>query len=55
MSNELTLGWDKRYATFFDKMKIVLSEGSDNLYNKIKEFNKWDSIFPQDVQLNKAK
>ena len=27
----------------------------ENLYNKISEFNKWDSIFPCDDQLNKVK
>ena len=27
----------------------------DNIYNKIKEENKWESIFPSDAELNKVK
>jgi len=26
-----------------------------DIYNKIKLFNKWDSIFPTDIQINKVK
>ena len=51
---ELQVGWDNRYLFFFTKIKQLLYN-NDNIYNKIKEFNKWESIFPSDKELNKAK
>jgi len=39
---------------FFSKVKQLLYN-EDNTFNKIKENNKWDSIFPSDVELNKVK
>ena len=54
-SEELSIGWDKRYSFFFDKIKLIIHEAEENLYFKIQEFNKWDSIFPEDAQLNKVK
>lgn len=54
-SNEdLQLGWNEKYLFFFKRVKELIIE-PENIYNKIKEFNKWDSIFPSDVQINKAK
>ena len=34
---------------------MIIHEAEENLYFKIQEFNKWDSIFPEDTQLNKVK
>ena len=41
--------------TFFFE-KLSLFKYNDNLiFDKIKNFNKWDTIFPSDKQLNKVK
>jgi len=39
---------------FSKKLKELIIE-PDNIYNKIKTFNKWESIFPSDIQINKVK
>jgi hypothetical protein len=51
----LAIGWEKRYNSFFDSMKIILNDPENNLYTKIKNYNQWDSIFPSNEELNKVK
>jgi hypothetical protein len=53
-ADEVQDGWNNRYLFFFSKVKQLLYN-EDNIYNKIKEENKWESIFPSDVELNKVK
>ena len=50
----MATGWNNRFF-FFDKLKTIVNEPENNLYTIIKGVNKWDSIFPSDVQLNKVK
>jgi hypothetical protein len=52
--HKISIAWDNRYHFFFDKIK-ELKENEDNVYNQIRSFNKWSSIFPTDEQLNKVK
>ena len=54
IESELEFGWNERFNFFFEKISNLMDE-PENLYNKISEFNKWDSIFPSDDQLNKVK
>ena len=51
----LAIGWGKQYIKFFDAVKTILNDPENNIYTKIKEFNKWDSIFPSNEELNKVK
>jgi hypothetical protein len=51
----LAIGWGKQYIIFFDAVKTILNDPESNIYTKIKEFNKWDSIFPSNEQFNKVK
>ena len=53
-AEEIQIGWDNRYFFFFKRIKELKTE-PDNIYNKIKEFNKWDSIFPTDKEISKVK
>lgn len=54
-AEELATGWNNKYSFFFDKLKNIVNDPENNLYTKIKNFNKWESIFPSDEQLNKVK
>jgi hypothetical protein len=54
IESELEFGWNERFNFFFEKISNLMDE-PENLYNKISEFNKWESIFPSDDQLNKVK
>jgi hypothetical protein len=51
---DIQSGWDERYLFFFKRVKELIIE-PNNIYNKIKIFNNWDSILPSDIQINKAK
>ena len=51
----LAIGWEKRYTAFFDAVKAILNYPEINIYTEIKEFNKSESIFPSDIELNKVK
>lgn len=44
--------WDLDYIFFFENLKKLLSN-TDNLFYKIKELNKLDTIFPTDVKKTK--
>ena len=50
----LALAWDNRYVFFMDKL-LELKQNEDNIFKKIESFNKWNSIFPTEEQLNKNK
>jgi hypothetical protein len=50
----LQIGWDNRYDFFFDRINELAFE-ENNIFNKIKDFNKWNSIFPDDKSLSKVK
>jgi len=50
----LKIGWDNRYLLFFNKLNDLQND-ENNIFEKIKNFNKWDSIFPEDKFLNKVK
>jgi hypothetical protein len=52
--DDLQTGWNERYLFFFKRIKELIIEPA-NIYNKIKTFNKWDSIFPSDKQINDVK
>ena len=54
LSENLQMGWDENYVKFFTQVKKLLIE-PNNLFNKIKDFNKWSSIFPSDDQMNNIK
>ena len=43
-----------KISFFFKRIKELIIE-PNNIYNKIKTFNKWDSIFPSDKQINDVK
>ena len=49
----LSEAWKKRYIPFFNSV-LKLKENDDNIYEKIKEFNKWSSIIPTNEELNKV-
>ena len=51
---EIAIGWDNKYIFFFKKLKELITN-EDNLFNKIKQFNNWDSIIPNNEQLKKVK
>ena len=53
-SDDMQIGWDNNYLFFFKRIKELKSE-TCNIYDKIKIFNNWDSIFPSEKQINKAK
>jgi len=53
-AEEIQIGWDNRYLFFFKRIKELITE-PDNIYNKIKNFNKWNSIFPTDKEISKVK
>ena len=53
-NDNLQIGWDEKYVNFFTQTKKLIIE-PNNLFNKIKDFNKWSSIFPSDEQMNKVK
>ena len=38
-----------------EKMKAILETTEQHLFYKIAEFNKWNSIFPSDKELNNVK
>ena len=50
----LATGWDNRYNFFFERVS-ELNHKENNIYSCIQNFNKWESIFPSDEQLNKVK
>jgi hypothetical protein len=50
----LKIGWDNRYILFFNKLNDLQNE-ENNIFEKIKNFNNWNSIFPEDKFLNKVK
>ena len=50
VENKLAEAWRDQYIILFDKLKIAIDEGENNLFYKIKEFNELDSIFPVDVR-----
>jgi len=52
--NELEFGWNERFNFFFEKLSDLI-HNENNIYNKISEFNSWDSIFPSDKEFNKVK
>ena len=55
----LKVAWDHRYNYFFDKLSLF--PYNDNvgieflIFDEIKKFNKWPSIFPSNDDLNKVK
>ena len=53
-SQELQIGWDENYIFFFKQIKNLIIE-PNNLFNKIKDFNKWSNIFPSDEEMNNTK
>jgi hypothetical protein len=53
-SEELEIGWDKSYLFFFKRIKEFHYD-ENHLYEKIRAFNKWESIIPTDIQINKVK
>ena len=53
-NENLQIGWNEKYVNFFTQTKKLIIE-PNNLFNKIKDFNKWSSIFPSDEQMNKVK
>jgi hypothetical protein len=54
IESELEFGWNERFNFFFEKVSDMMDK-PDNIYNKICELNSWDTIFPNDDQLNKVK
>jgi hypothetical protein len=52
--NELSIGWDKHYIKFFTKMSEIIQD-DNNIFNKVRDFNNWGSIFPSDNEINKVK
>ena len=54
-SNEdvLAEAWEKRYIPFFNAI-VKLKENNNNIFEKIKTLNKWNSIIPSDEELNKV-
>ena len=54
----LKCGWNNRYDYFFDKMCLFDSNNKKIeriIFDDIKEFNGWHSIFPSNEELNKVK
>ncbi len=51
-NNMLAFIWDQGFNSFFDNLRNLLSN-NDNLFNKIKELNKLDTLFPVDVKKTK--
>ena len=49
----LAEAWEKRYIPFFNAI-VKLKEDDNNIYEKIKTLNKWNSIIPSDEELNKV-
>jgi len=57
-SVEMEEGWDKTYLFFFTKVKIIKLDNSicsDNIFEKIRLSNNWESIFPTDKQMTEFK
>jgi hypothetical protein len=52
--NILKDAWDNRFNFFFERVK-QLKVNENNLFNTIRDFNKWSCVFPTDDQLNKVK
>jgi hypothetical protein len=52
--NLLAFGWDKNYIGFLKKIHQLLQD-ENNIYEKIREFNNWESIIPEDKELEKVK
>ena len=50
----MQIGWDKRYDVFFKRVG-ELTDNDDNIFEKIRLFNKWESVFPSDIDFNKVK
>jgi hypothetical protein len=50
--NMLEYIWDDNYIFFFENLKKLLCN-TDNLFNKIKELNKFNTIFPTDIKKTK--
>ena len=44
--------WDNNLLFFFERLG-QLKSNQNNIFNKLKELNKWDTVFPDD--LNKTK
>ena len=53
-NENLQIGWDNRYDFFFDRINELVFDET-NIFNKIKDFNNWNSIFPDDKSLSKVK
>lgn len=50
--NMLGYIWNENYSFFFENLRKVLSK-NDNLFYKIKELNKMDTLFPVDIKKTK--
>ena len=50
--DDLQTGWNERYLFFFKRIKELIIE-PNNIFNKIKTYNKWECIFPSDAQIIK--
>lgn len=50
----VSFGWDKNYIGFIKKINKLFQD-DDNIYNKIRDFNKWQSIIPTNEELKKVK
>ena len=51
-------GWNNKYLFFFNKVKIIKLDNSicsNNIFEKIRLSNNWESIFPTDKQMTDIK
>ena len=58
IQEKLKCGWDNRYDYFFQKLSLFNYNNTriiNIIFDDIKLFNKWDSIFPTNEQLNEVK
>lgn len=55
---EMEEGWNNKYLFFFNKVKIIKLDNSicsNNIFEKIRLSNNWESIFPTDKQMTDVK